>query len=177
MAKDITVVIGARKVGKTTAVNILNSFYVDAVRMNPLVDILSDFLFLHEMTAESFTFDRETNYKLLFLFKELQEQKHPRYYLHKFLADIEKANTIIIDDVYSYIELDALIKLKAKIILIEATDLKRTEYGYTKGMDKVFYAQEVSNINRNIIKHWKNTLVIDNNKSISDLRLTLRNHT
>lgn len=177
MAKNIIAIIGARKVGKTMAASLLHSFHADSAVITPLDYILQDFLRINEMSATGFHESQEENRNLLFLFKELQEQIQPKKYLHQFLSDLDRWETAIVEDIYSYQELHALIKLKAKIILMDASSRKRTEFGYTNNMDKAFYVQEVASIDKTQVKTWHNVTVIDNDYPLADLRLKLRNQT
>lgn len=173
MAQNIIAIIGARKVGKTVVADTIRQFYPDYRIISPLYCIIDEFLKVHEMTAESFREDAEQNRKLLFLYKEWKDR--PVKFFNQFLADLNNVNHAIVDDIYTFYELDALIKLQAKVILIESSVAKRQEFGYISGMDTQFYTQEVASISAQNVKTWANTLTIENSKTISDLRLTLRN--
>ena len=170
---NIIAIIGSRKVGKTYVADIAQLFLTGSKRMTPDTKLILDFLELHEMSAEDF-YERssyEENKNLLYCFKEL---KRGEYYTNCFINELQSHTDVIVDNIYYYKDLAVLIEHGAKIIYVETTPAKRTEFGYTDNMDRQFYTKEVATITGKDVAKWKNTIVVKNTGSPNDLKVQLR---
>lgn len=172
MAKNILAVIGPRKSGKTEVANLLKSFYSEHVQFTAHRHAFQDFIKLHNIPREMFFIrdEYEENRSLMFSFREMQQEK----YLTLFSEDLATMNNIIVDEVYYFSELKLLIQHGAKILFVETLENQRKEFGLTPYMTHQFYTKEVANIKRDEVKRWKNTIVVENNQSLSMLRTNLR---
>ena len=177
MAQNITVVIGARKAGKSHVADIAQLFFTDCKRITPDTQLMWDFIQLNDMSLEDF-YERlhyEEHRNLLLLFREVQHQKHPDKYTHHFLNELQSCDNVVIDNVYYFKDLAVLIEHQAKILFIDTPMIKRQEFGYRDGMDRKFYTQEVAAITVHDVAKWANTTIIQNNGSSHDLKVQLRN--
>lgn len=182
MAKDIIAVIGARKVGKTEAIETLQRCSFGYSVTSPNYWAIKDFVTVNDMTLDDFFFhpsaggdiNFETHKRLMLLFKENQECHNPKKYLDMMDEEIFNLDRVLIDDIYTYDELCHVINLGARLILIHADQRKRDEMGYIKGMDNEFYVNEVGSITPDDVTNWKHTTVITNNGALDRFRFSLR---
>lgn len=177
MSVHITAVLGARKVGKTTGSEILNSMHPDSTRLSMMAFGIADFCHLHEMTREQFWLqrDRESNRSLFNVFSEYQRKKNPRIFLDQCIAYIQQYPSVIIDDIMYYNELEELIKLKSRLVLMTTTnDIKKLR-DWNPAMDQQPMEMEVSSILADTVKNWKNIVIIENNGNIPELRYAIGN--
>jgi uridine kinase len=173
----ITAVIGARKSGKTTACEILNSMHPDSERISMMGYGIRAFADLHDIRLEAFWQERtrEENRSLYNVFSEHQRKQNPRIFLDPILAFIKSKTHVIIDDIFYYNELQALVECRAHILLLEVPDDTRLTRGWTKSMNQQPMEQEVAAIKGDTIKHWRNVEIIQNTMAINEFRFILSN--
>lgn len=170
-------VIGKRRSGKTTAAEILKTFCHEASHLTMVAFGLAEFAKLHDMPVEDFWRQPEHNERrvLLGAFLEHVRPGDPTQFLRPFLRYIDLLPTCIIEDIFYFNELEALIKRNAMIILMDTDDALRKERNFGRVFPKDDPLEsEVSSILPHMTKGWQNTHIVTNNKDIETLKRTLR---
>lgn len=175
--KRIIVVIGKRRSGKTTVAEILRSSLQDASHLTMLAFGLQAYVQLHEITVSDFWKfpDHHEHRVLLGAFLDHARTKDKQQFIEPFLTYIDKLQTVIIEDVFYFNELESLLIFNPMIILVHAEESKRVDRNFGK---KFTYNDplegEVGSISADMVKHWKNTYIVKNDKDIPTLKEQLR---
>lgn len=173
----IYAILGKRASGKTTAAEILHQISPNSTLITMQAYALQAFIELHEMTlAEFLHVDKyKQNRALLGTFIQYARSKNREQFIVPVLTYIKNLTSVVIlEDVYYFNELEALIKLGAKIIWLECDDKKRMERYISKFPIDDPLEAEVASLDIDLINRWSNLLIVKNNDNIGTLRLALR---
>lgn len=173
----IIAIIGKRRSGKTVVAEILQTFCQDASHLTMLAFGLAAFSKLHDMPINEFWRypDHNAHRVQLGAFLEAVRPQDPTQFLRPFLQYMDKLPTVIIEDIFYFNELEALIKKNAMIILLDAEDGIRKERNFNKVFPKDDPLEsEVASILPHMTKNWRNTHIVKNNKDIETLKRALR---
>lgn len=176
MNAKIIIIIGARKSGKTCVSELIHNYYPEWPRISAWAFPLAEFLELHAMSAEAFYAPsvKEENRNLLYIYSEHKRSKDKFISLKQLVPYINKLPGVIIEDLYYFNELEAFMKLGARVLLVDADHKIRQDRGLTKSMSMHPWELEVSSISVDMVKTWKNVTVIKNDKSTNELRVRVR---
>jgi dephospho-CoA kinase len=177
MNNNLIAVIGARKVGKTCASEILSTILPHYAHVCAWGYGIDSFLTLHGMKLEEFFAysQKEENRQLLSVYLDHERLKNPTQFLKPLVDYINPLPGAIIEDIYYFNELQEFINMGARVLLITVDNVRRKERGYHPKMDNNLLESEVSAIKPDMVKNWKKTIVIANDKSINELRLNIQN--
>lgn len=186
--QKIIAILGKRMSGKSTAAEILHNQWHDSISVRMDAYAVQSFVELHNMTLEQFLARPniaparnddnlqyyQRNRALLGVYIEHYRKQNPDVFLAPLLAYIKNYPKIIIEDIYYFNELAALVQLGARIVWIEADPKKRSEryVGNLPINDPL--EQEVGGLEDDLIRQWPNTFVVKNNCDVSTLRQNLR---
>lgn len=162
--------------GKTTAAEQLRTLVPDSTLMTMQAYSLQGFIDLHGMQLEEFL--QMQNFKqnriLLGVYVEHCRNKDRNRFLTPILTYMKNLKSVVVEDVYYFNELEALIKLGAKLIWIEADAKKRAERNMGPLPDNDPLESEVANMDPELIRKWPNTYIVTNNQDLVALRVALR---
>ena len=173
----IIAVIGKRRSGKTTTAEILKNFLAEASHLTMLAFGLAEFSNLHDLPVAEFWRQPEHNEHRVQLgaFLERVRPSDPGQFLRPFLKYIENLPTVVVEDIFYFNELEVLIKKNAMIILLDTEEGIRKERNFNKKFPKDDPLEsEVASILPHMVKDWRNTHIVKNNKDVETLKRALR---
>lgn len=181
--QKLITIIGPRKSGRSTIADKIQFLRPEYYRTHIWVFALQEFCNLHNISVTEFFLkpnstesnaDPELNRLMFSLYCEHKRLNNPDFSLNSYLNYINNKAKVIIDDVYYFNELSALIKLNSIIIYVNTDYDVRVRRGLTKKMEDIDMTGYVATIKSGDVKHWKNTFIIDNNKDLNHLNLKLQ---
>lgn len=180
MAENITqqriiAVLGKRFSGKTTAAEMIHGMWSSSTLLTMQAYAIQAFIDLHEIRLEEFlamhSYKQNRNFLGIFIEQNRQQDKHR--FITPILAYIKNLPNIVIEDIFYFSELEALIKLGATIVWIDTDDKLRQERYRGPLPQNDPLEREVANMDAHLILKWPNTHIVKNDQGLDVMRVAL----